>query len=116
MDWAVNVNNPGQVAAADGFLGWLLATDTQGNKHANFRRLGIVVVIWNSQVFESYGDDPSWQPYTGSNPHTDHIHFSLSSPGCGQRRGGAGCPAQATAVVAAHWRGLGCETSPSWGL
>jgi len=124
VDWAVNVNNPGQVAAADNFLGWLLATDAQGNRHANFRRLGIMYVIWNGQVFESYRNDPSWQPYTGSSPHTDHIHLSLSWPGARRETTWwSRLPKPGDSGIIAHWRALGSDgsflgavTSPEFGV
>ncbi len=81
FDWAVNASDPAQVAIASDFLTWMLATDQYGNADAMARRLGIMYIIWNRQVWKSYAADRGWQPYTGPVPHTDHVHFSLSWDG-----------------------------------
>jgi hypothetical protein len=40
-------------------------------------------IIWNRQILSSYAingvDAWCWRPYGGSNPHTHHIHISVSS-------------------------------------
>jgi hypothetical protein len=77
----LNVNNSADRAVAGDVLNWLLATDQYGNRHAMARRLGIMYIIWNRQVWRAYQSSSGWQPYSGSNPHTDHIHFSFSWPG-----------------------------------
>ena len=76
-DWRVYVGNP----AADTILNWLLATDQWGNAHALARRLGVMYAIWNQQIWRAYRPWDGWQPYGGSNPHTDHVHFSFSWAG-----------------------------------
>ena len=112
VDWTVNVDNPAQSAAAASFLGWLLAADVHGNKHANLRRLGIMYVIWNRQVFEAYRDDPSWQPYTGASPHTDHIHISLSWAGARRETTWwSRLPRPDDSGIVAHCRRLGADAS-----
>lgn len=80
FDWGVNVNTPSQKAAADNFIAQLMATDSYGHKQALARRMGIMYVIWNHQIW-SPGPDSTWRPYTGSHPHTDHVHISLSWAG-----------------------------------
>jgi hypothetical protein len=80
-DWAIHYPHP----AADTFLGWLLATDKFGNKHAMARRLGIMYMIWNHKIWKSYQSSKGWQTYTGSNPHTDHVHFSFSWDGANKK-------------------------------
>ncbi len=67
--------------AANALLGWLLKTDAHGNKHAMARRLGIMYIVWNKQMWRAYKASSGWQPYSGSNPHTDHLHFSFSWAG-----------------------------------
>src|SRR4029453_14916409 len=52
------------------------ASDGYGNANAIFRRLGLMYVIWNQRIC-----DPVCTAYNGTNPHTDHIHFSFSWPG-----------------------------------
>jgi hypothetical protein len=84
LDWPVNVNNGTQAAYAQQVISWLLASDSRGNRYANARRLGIMYIIWNRQMFRMYRPEQGWQPYTGASPHTDHVHFSLT------RAGGAG--------------------------
>jgi hypothetical protein len=80
-DWAVNAFDPTQAAIAQDFLTWLLATDSYGNKYAMARRLGVMYVIWNRQTWKAYDAADGWQAYTGPNPHTDHVHISLSWDG-----------------------------------
>lgn len=80
-DWAVNAFDPAQKAMAADFLYWLTTGDSRGNLAAMARRLGIMYMIWNGQIWKSYAAEVGWQRYTGANPHTDHVHFSLSIPG-----------------------------------
>jgi len=81
LDWTLNAADPAQKAKADEFLGWLLATDQYGNPHANARRLGIMYIIWNTQMFRLYDTGRGWAEYTGSSPHIDHIHLSFTWEG-----------------------------------
>ncbi len=85
MDWMRDVNNPTQRDQVETFIDWLLATDQFGNRNAMLRRMGIMYMIWNRQIWEAYDSTPSWQPYTGSSPHTDHIHISFSWDGAYKR-------------------------------
>jgi hypothetical protein len=80
-DWKIQYPHP----AADTFLGWLLATDKHGNKHAMARRLGVMYMVWNNKIWSSYKASQGWRPYTGSNPHTDHVHFSFSWDGANKK-------------------------------
>ncbi|HVL88994.1 MAG TPA: hypothetical protein VM841_02040 [Actinomycetota bacterium] len=80
-DWGVNVNRPAERAAADALIGWLLATDEFGNRHAMARRLGIMYIVWNRTIWGSYRSDQGWRAYNGASPHTDHVHFSFAWPG-----------------------------------
>ena len=81
FDWKVSATDPTQKAMADQLLAWLLATDSHGHLWANARRLGIMYVIFNHRIWKSYEPLAGWQAYTGPNPHTDHVHFSLSWAG-----------------------------------
>ncbi len=96
-DWMVKVGHP----APDALLGWLLATDSKGNKHALARRLGIMYMVWNHKIWKSYQASKGWQAYSGSNPHTDHVHFSFSWNGANKKTsfwsGGPASPAPAPA-------------------
>jgi hypothetical protein len=59
----------------------VLGSDQYGNAHAKGRRFGLMYIISNRRIFRFYRPEQGWQPYTGSNPHTDHIHFSFSWAG-----------------------------------
>jgi hypothetical protein len=79
VDWMVDATTKAGKNKANAFLDWLLATDEYGNKHAMARRLGIMYIIFNRRIWRSY--DTGWGAYSGTNPHTDHIHISLSYDG-----------------------------------
>ncbi|MFV0131689.1 tachylectin-related carbohydrate-binding protein [Streptomyces sp. HMX87] len=81
LDYMLNYYDSGDRAVAEDILTWLLKTDKHGNKHANARRLGIMYLIWNNQIWSSSRAADGWREYSGSNPHRDHIHFSLSWAG-----------------------------------
>jgi len=66
--------------SADGLLEMLLGPDELGNEAALARRLGILYAIWRRRIWRAY-PPRGWQEYTGANPHTDHVHFSLSQAG-----------------------------------
>ena len=80
-DWRVSTADPVQVAQVDELMTWLLAPDEFGNTAAMARRLGVMYMIWDSQVWKSYQAGKGWQRYVGASPHTDHVHFSLSWAG-----------------------------------
>jgi hypothetical protein len=81
FDWGVNIANPSERAAAEAFIKALLATDGAGNRHALMRRMGVMYVIWNSQIISSYRINEGWRPYSGASAHRDHVHISLSWAG-----------------------------------
>lgn len=69
-DWNTTIGRP-QVNA---LLEWLFA-----NNDEVIRRAGITYLIWNGRIWNTRSR--TWQAYTGPNPHTDHVHFSFSTPG-----------------------------------
>jgi hypothetical protein len=81
FDWGVSVHRAGDRKAVNDLMRWLLKTDRFGNRHAMARRLGIQYMIWNGRIWGAYAAGSGWRKYTGSNPHTDHVHFSLSWAG-----------------------------------
>ena len=85
LDWMLNASNANDLATAKTFLHWLLAKDAQGNRYAMARRLGVMYIIWNKRMWRAYDPSRGWAPYTGSVPHTDHIHISLSLDGASGR-------------------------------
>jgi hypothetical protein len=87
FDWAASASNPEQRAQVEQALNILLATDEHGNKHAWFRRFGLMYIIWNGQIFSSRYPEAGWRPYpcnpaaSFDNCHTRHVHFSFSRAG-----------------------------------
>ncbi len=80
LDWMLDASSRADRAKAKAFLGWLLATDGRGNHAAMARRLGIMYIIWNKRMWRAYSPR-GWGDYSGTNPHTDHIHISLALDG-----------------------------------
>lgn len=80
-DWMLNVNKPQEKEIADAVTAWLSAPDAQGRPGAMARRFGIMYIIWNKKMWRAYDPARGWAPYSGSSPHTDHIHFSFSWDG-----------------------------------
>jgi len=78
-DWMVSAFDQDDVERVDSLIGWLLSPDQDGNEYAMFRRAGLAYMIWNRQSW--YAWRPYWQPYTGDDPHTNHVHFSFLKAG-----------------------------------
>ena len=84
-DWMLNASNANQKAVADSVTAWLVAPDAQGRPGAMARRFGIMYIVWNKKMWRAYDPARGWAPYTGSAPHTDHIHFSFTWDGAYKR-------------------------------
>ncbi len=84
LDWGMDYRVAGMRADGKAVLKWLFATDHYGNTSAVAKRLGIMYVIWNKQIYGSW-DNYKPKPYScGTDPtacHVDHMHFSFSWPG-----------------------------------
>jgi hypothetical protein len=80
LDWMVDSTTRAGRAKAEAFLDWLLATDRYGHKDAMARRMGVMYIIYHRHIWRAY-DGGHWGDYTGTNPHTDHIHISLGYDG-----------------------------------
>jgi hypothetical protein len=92
-DWAVDGTTETGRRTANRLLQWLFATDRHGNLHANFRRLGLMYIVWRRRIWASW--DPGWDTYCEPtpkgckdpdskailHPHLDHVHFSFGWPG-----------------------------------
>jgi hypothetical protein len=89
LDYPFDATNSAELAQARDLLDWLLATDRYGNEHALARRLGIMYIIWDYQIWRPYSNPPSWRPRacdgTPTDCHTNHIHFSFSRAGAWQQ-------------------------------
>jgi peptidoglycan hydrolase-like protein with peptidoglycan-binding domain len=75
-DWMLNVHNRADKRVAANFLAWLTGPGPSGVRGEMARRLGIMYVIYNHKSWASYRG--SWERYAGEDPHTSHIHVSLS--------------------------------------
>ena len=76
-DWKVSASSASDVQTVKTVLNWLFAKDKYGNQYAMARRLGVMYIIWNNQFWSIYNASQGWISYDGSNPHTDHVHFSF---------------------------------------
>ena len=82
FDWGVRADDPGERAAADEVLAWLLGPDAEtGEPFAIARRLGVMYVIWDGQIWSAFRAVDGWRPYVGVSEHRDHIHLSFDWPG-----------------------------------
>jgi peptidoglycan hydrolase-like protein with peptidoglycan-binding domain len=75
-DWMLSVSNKADRAAAADFLSWLTGPGPSGQKGEMAARLGVMYVIYNQKIWAGYS--PGWRAYTGADPHTSHIHISLT--------------------------------------
>src|SRR5262249_4156300 len=58
------------------FIAWLVGDGPSGQRGEMASRLGVMYIIYNRKIWASYS--PGWRTYTGADPHTTHIHVSLS--------------------------------------
>lgn len=84
-DWAVSAQNPNDGAKVNQAFAWLFATDKYGHQDALIRRLGLMYIVWNHHIWSATFPSNGWLPYTGPNPHTDHVHFSFSWDGANKK-------------------------------
>jgi hypothetical protein len=81
VDWVLSAANSTDAAEAQKIIDWLLSTDADGNPDALARRMGVQEIIWNHRIWTSRRHGEGFRPYTGVNPHTDHLHIGLSNAG-----------------------------------
>lgn len=77
----------GHISNSDHYKGLALdvMTSLKGQAVANFAqanagRLSITYIIWNRAIWDSR-NSRGWERYTGSSPHTDHVHISFHPTG-----------------------------------
>ena len=109
LDWMVTGRIPSDKAKAEAFLNWLLAPGADGTKAAMARRMGIMYIGWNNQIWRGY-NKVGWgelkgcfaKAKAGTNYdtycHRDHIHFSLTWDGA--------------AALTSYWDGSAQTTPP----
>jgi peptidoglycan hydrolase-like protein with peptidoglycan-binding domain len=91
IDWMISVRKPAEAAEAAAVIDWMFAADDSGQEYANARRLGVMYMIWNGNIWGSYATGSGWRPYSScaNHPepasdtacHRNHIHISLSWEG-----------------------------------
>jgi peptidoglycan hydrolase-like protein with peptidoglycan-binding domain len=72
----LSVSNAADKKVAADFLSWLTGPGPSGVRGEMARRLGVMYVIFNHRTWASYRG--TWEQYDGADPHTSHIHISLS--------------------------------------
>ncbi len=91
FDWTMDADDAGDQRRVQRFLKKVLRTDRRGNEHALARRMGIMYIIWDDQLYAAY-DRFVPKPYRHSDctsvtrcsktlRHRDHVHISLSRAG-----------------------------------
>ena len=63
-------------AIGDPIANWLVRNATA---------IGVQYLIWNRVSWNGHIKAPKDRPYTGPNPHTDHIHVELNHDGAGRK-------------------------------
>jgi hypothetical protein len=86
IDWMASIHDKTQHAEARALIKWLLATDADGNRFANARRLGVMYLIYDNRIWGTW--DGQWEPYSNcaDTPqaaydnacHRTHVHISLT--------------------------------------
>jgi hypothetical protein len=95
IDWTLDATVKADRKLARRFLEDVFATDADGHAHALARRMGIMYIIWNDQMYAAW-DRFEPEPYLSSScrskkrcsktlRHRDHVHISLSMPGAKAR-------------------------------
>jgi hypothetical protein len=82
IDWGVDHRNDKTRAQGKAFLHWLFAANANGDDNEMVRRLGVMYVIWNKEIWGSWSQ--RWEPYSCSGAtacHVDHMHISLDWSG-----------------------------------
>lgn len=67
IDVMINANTEEGLAKGNEIRNWVINNSTQ---------LGVQRVIWNRYTWAANKD--GWNPYTGSNDHTDHLHIEIN--------------------------------------
>jgi len=80
LDWMLEVDEAADDRVAWDFVNWLRESEGP-EQNARMRRLGIMYVIWDTEILRAYRPHLGWDPYRGPNPHINHMHISLSWAG-----------------------------------
>lgn len=120
FDWGLNYNDAAQRDIADTAINWLLKSDEHGNACALARRFGLMYFIWNKRIWGSYRSPngscatAGWKAYTGTNPHTDHIHLSWAWPGAREQTTWWTAPLPSNQPPRGYLDSADCEAIGGW--
>jgi hypothetical protein len=89
---------PASAAQGTQIAAWLLA---------NVERFGLQEIIWNRKIWSALHPSSGWRGYSGSNPHTDHLHIGQNWNGA--RAGAAG-------GNSVDGRTISSNNNAAWGL
>ncbi|TIC79922.1 hypothetical protein [Nocardioides sp. GY 10127] len=94
FDWMVDSRTTSGARKAKRFLRTLFRKDARGNTDALARRMGVMYVIWDDEIYSAYSGFeprpyrnsacPAKKPLKACSPtlrHLDHVHVSLSWKG-----------------------------------
>ncbi len=88
FDWSMSATDAASRERVAQFLSRIFATDVAGNTDARARRMGVMYVIWDDQIYSAWnGYEP--RPYQSSScprirtcsptlRHRDHVHISFT--------------------------------------
>ena len=94
LDYGFNYFNSADRADAEDMIAWLLATDRHGNRHANARRLGVMYIIWNRQIWSASGRARAGGRTAGpARTRTMSTSVSAGPEPASRRAGGPAAPA-----------------------
>ncbi len=88
VDFHLNKDNAGDLAAAKEIRKWFLADDTSGAHYAMARRFGIQEIIFNLHIWTATRASEGWRDYNvpvGGDPHYTHIHIGLNRAAANRR-------------------------------
>jgi hypothetical protein len=95
FDWTLNAGSSADRRRAKAFMGRIFQADRRGNEDAWARRIGVMYLIWDDEMYPAWnGFEP--EPYLASScttkkkcsktlRHRNHVHVSLSRPGANGR-------------------------------
>ena len=91
FDWTLNAGSKSDRTRAKAFMARIFEADGRGNEDAWARRMGVMYLIWNDEMYPAWdGFEP--EPYLSSScktkwkcsktlRHRNHLHVSLSRLG-----------------------------------
>ena len=89
VDFHLDVNNDGDLAAGQAIRKWFIADDSSGVHYAMARRFGVQEIIFNKHIWTAARASEGWRVYDvppGGDAHYTHIHIGINRPAANQNR------------------------------